>query len=555
MVLKIKKSNSLPILFDKTISNEAFEIDKTNAIAESNAKCKHNSLKRNDSRLRIHSKLLYENNEINSSKSCLKKIKVSECGLGLDSLPSSLRHLNISSRKPKQTQLHASISKKLKEKSANYFASSPSCNINNQTEPVPLANGLKKNLKNTFKEPVRVIKITEIIEINDNDSLESKGMTQHELLNRYCFKDNCHNKNTNETFLNYAKISADSTTSDSNDSDCNLNENRDQNRSPVNMTQSFISVKSPSISRKVDTNSLRKQHQIHSTTHVKTLDHPNRNHAFKEQKESNNKNEKLSDEILMEVFKLTNQSLQNLDLNRNQFQLSNTNTINSLKRQPKVEFCEETKEIPVVHNFSFVNNDEQLNLLENDSKPKRIIVKITGRTRSVSTDKNNLINRACNLGNLGSYRLDEVYSQQDESSSRQESIRQPFEFKTINNKIYETTKPYTPNRTVSINSFYNKEVENVIPITPKKILVNNQSEDADSTKFNLGKFKSYLATSSPINNRSFSMPPNQIQVNSNIVQESQLNRLRSTPVKSSPAKNILSNNSWVGIFNYLYKLK
>jgi hypothetical protein len=490
MVSGVKKSSSLPILFDKELNN--FDTNKSTNNRYNNKKednCKYNSLMRNNNTLKINSKLFFNNNDNNNNnnnnneqkekKNCTtKKLKISESGLD------SFRFLTT----PRRT---------------NIINHSSTLSINDQLQQISLTDSLKKKINNVLREPVRVIKITEIIEIKDSE-----------------YKDN--NNNNNNTRTKQIEMSPHSTTStvDSNESNDDSDNNNNKNtQHESNLNKTF--VKSPPISRKIESRS--KQHQIHSTTHVKSSDYFNFNH-FNKQDTEKKRNENINNDILMEIFKLTNKSLHQLETNKyNQQQLSGTNTFNSLNRQQskvqefKSNQSENEDGIPVVHNFSFI--DKNANLPQNDSnnKPKRILIKITGRTRSSSNDPKNLINKV-NL-NLGKYQLDQVYSQQNQNNYN----KQPIQL-----KIHRLEK------------------------NPEHSIQNNNNE---SNTFSVDKFKSYLnnlkETDVNNNNRSLSTPPPSER---NILNEklinNQINNLKSTPNRSSPARKIeqMPNGDWIETF-------
>ena len=208
---------------------------------------------------------------------------------------------------------------------------------------------ISRKINQEIIDPVRrVIKITEIIEINNSSQHKNLDQEEIEMIKRI--------SNSKEL---QTKSIAHETFNESKDDDKKHNPSfKASATEPIYMKSNF---KMPTLSE-----SLRNQEDF---------------------EQLRRKNECLENEIKKMKDKVTKSQIMYELIRINSEKLAK---ITKLKEDERI--AHESKEnyhtIPVVHNFSFINKEEISS--SNGTKPKKILIKITGRTRSVSIDKHKL---------------------------------------------------------------------------------------------------------------------------------------------------------------------
>lgn len=191
-----------------------------------------------------------------------------------------------------------------------------------------MPRSVSRKIKQDKNDPCRVIKITEIIEINNKNIKQSKQQ-DHQLNINSCYNNNRYDNSMRSIQnMNY-KVSP-------NGSLYEVNNEQIYGNPIVDMMQDLANNE-PDVA------------------------------------ELKRRNETLENEIKLMKDKFSETQLM-LQLFKSE----------SMLNKPIVENCDEDLFVPVVHNFSFM---KQNSAISSSSQPKRVFVKVIGRTRSQSNDK------------------------------------------------------------------------------------------------------------------------------------------------------------------------
>lgn len=199
---------------------------------------------------------------------------------------------------------------------------------NQNLESILMPRSVSRKIKQDKNDPCRVIKITEIIEINNKNIKQSKQQDHQLNIN------SCYNNNRNDNSI----------------------------RSIQNMNYKV----SPNGSLYEVNNE-----QIYGNPIVDMMQDLDNNEP--DVAELKRRNETLENEIKIMKDKFNETQLM-LELFKTE----------SMLNKPIVENHEEDLFVPVVHNFSFMKQNSEIS---SSSQPKRVFVKVIGRTRSQSNDK------------------------------------------------------------------------------------------------------------------------------------------------------------------------
>ena len=290
--------------------------------------------------------------------------------------------------------------------------SSPNNSVKTKSDENFLPKLISRKINQEIIDPVRrVIKITEIIEINNSSQHKNFDQEEIEMIKRISSTKEAHIKSiTHESFKE----------SKNDDKKHNLQ------KSPLKATTKPIYIK--------------------SNLKIPTMSESLMNQEDFEQ--LRRKNECLENEIKKMKDKVTKSQIMYELIRINSEKLAK---ITKLKEEEEKTF-HDTKEnyhtIPVVHNFSFINKDEICS--SNGTKPKKILIKITGRTRSVSIDKHKLSEENKPQTYLNCFRQDQPKSEP--------------KFSTFNkNKTFKQKEDQNFSNRSSLNSHvYNEQAVNQI---------------------------------------------------------------------------------------------
>ena len=375
----------------------------------------------------------------------------------------------------------------------------------NKSEP----DEIRKKFNETLKDPVRVIKITEIIEINDNSFEEEidQDMSNNDLPN-FLYDSKCSYQRSKSE--DEASIRAFSDIEDYFEKKIISHKNQQiyetfnknvytTTRTPVKSTR-FI--QSPDF----------KQVPIIIEKPIQTNDIIN-----------NTNSPSRKNQIILEIVKSP------------KIKIDDKNNAN-VQSGPSVQM------IPVVHNFSFTTHDDPLS-----NKPKKVTIKITGRTRSNSSDTRKLIEPNIAMQNLNenSTPNESPISEKHLDSEKTEK----FKFSPINTKLNSGSPRPTLNN-------YFKDNEELRQTILKKLSINNEATRKKENllekniepdllprqKFDLDKFKSYLNNFNESPSHSNNVSP----LKSNIINDSNNNHTKniyntSDPFRPTELSSILKN--------------